>query len=177
MRVNKSLQKKVTLKPDSQYHSLLVSRLINNVMMDGKKSVASSIVYSAMDLLVPESEVQDIKERRRLILEKFEKAIRNILPEQEVRSRRVGGATYQVPVPLRHSRAEALALRWLIGGARARSGKPMANILAEELNNAINETGVAFKKKEDMHRMAQANRAFAHFSWSVGDSSNKDSSN
>jgi len=166
MRDNKSL-KHNNPQPDGRYHSLLVSRLINQIMVDGKKSIAVSIVYKALDALAIEDASGDMKEKRRLTLEKFERAIKNVTPEQEVRSRRVGGATYQVPVPIRHSRAESLALRWLINSARSRSGKPMPTLLTEEITNAYNESGPAFKKKEDMHRMAQANRAFAHFSWAA----------
>jgi len=153
------------IEPDIRYRSLLVSRFINRLMLGGKKSVAQRILYQAMDRLVESDGEEDSKERRKQALEKFEQAIRNIMPDQEVRSRRVGGATYQVPMPVRHQRSEALAIRWIIEAARSRSGKPMNELLAEELNDAFNNTGVAYKKKEDTLRMAKANRAFVHFGW------------
>ncbi|EKD95127.1 MAG: hypothetical protein ACD_25C00059G0001, partial [uncultured bacterium] len=123
-------------------------------MQSGKKSIAESVVYGAIDRLN-----EDRKEGLRM----FETAVKNVMPQQEVRSKRVGGATYQVPMPLKHERSEALALRWLITAARNKKGKPMEEKLYEELNNAYQSMGDAIKKRDDTHRMADANRAFAHF--------------
>ena len=127
------------------------------MMLDGKKSTSSRIVYSAMDIL-KEKTGKDA-------LEVFLKALDNIKPLVEVKSRRVGGSTYQVPVEIRETRREALAMRWIILAARGRSGSSMANMLSAELLDAYNSTGSAFKKKEDTHRMAEANKAFAHYRW------------
>jgi len=146
--------KKRPIQTDQIYKSRVVSRLIQRLMMHGKKSLAESTVYKAMEKLSP-----DKKEA----LAMFEQAVKNVMPMQEVRSRRVGGATYQVPMPLKHERSEALALRWLITAARNKKGKPMEEKLYEELNNAYQNMGDAIKKRDDTHRMADANRAFAHF--------------
>jgi len=135
----------------------LVARFINKVMKDGKKSLATRIVYNAMDL---------IEERtKRPALEVFEEAIRNVSPLLEVKPRRVGGATYQVPVEVPPHRQISLAMRWIIAAARQRPGRSMAEKLAAELIDAANKTGAAIKKREDTHRMAEANRAFAHYRW------------
>ena len=142
---------------DPVYNSKLVTRLINNIMLDGKKGVAQKIVYGAFDI-VAEKTGKDA-------LEVFEQAMENIMPELEVKARRLGGATYQVPIEIRDSRREALAMRWIIGAARAKSGHNMSDRLASELLDAYNNTGTAYKKKEDTHKMADANKAFAHFRW------------
>ena len=123
-------------------------------MLSGKKSLARKIVYQSLSTLN-----EDSKEA----LKMFEQAVKNLMPTQEVRSRRVGGATYQVPMPLKHDRAEALAMRWLVNAARSKKGKPMIDRLSEELKNAVDGTGDAIRKKDETHRMAEANRAFAHF--------------
>ncbi len=145
------------VEPDIRYNSELVARFINKVMKGGKKSLATRIVYNAMDL---------IEERtKRPALEVFEEAIRNVSPLLEVKPRRVGGATYQVPVEVPPHRQISLAMRWIIAAARQRPGKSMAEKLAAELIDAANKTGAAIKKREDTHRMAEANRAFAHYRW------------
>lgn len=146
--------KKRPIKTDPIYKSKIVTRLINVIMWDGKKSVAEKIVYGAIDRLA---------EDRKDAVKMFEDAIKNIMPTQEVRSRRVGGATYQVPVPLKHDRAEALAVRWLAHAARTKKGKSMVDSLFEELKNAHEGIGDTIRKRDDTHKMAEANRAFAHF--------------
>jgi len=146
--------KKRVLLGDPVFKSKIVNRMINIVMLSGKKSTAESVVYGAIDRLN-----EDRKEGLRML----ELAVKNVMPQQEVRSKRVGGATYQVPMPLKHERSEALALRWLITAARNKKGKPMGEKLYEELNNAYQSMGDAIKKRDDTHRMADANRAFAHF--------------
>lgn len=146
--------KKRQTQVDPIYKSRTISRMVNVMMVDGKKSTAEKIIYTALEQLS-----EDKKEALRI----FEDAIKNVMPKQEVRSRRVGGATYQVPMPVKHARAEALALRWLIGAARNSQGKPMADRLFQELKNANEGIGNAIKKKEETHKMADANRAFAHF--------------
>lgn len=146
--------KKRPQKPDALYKSRVVSRLVNVLMVDGKKAKAENIVWNAIDKLA-----EDKKEALKI----FEDAIKNLMPKQEVRSRRVGGATYQVPMPVKHTRAEALALRWLVGAARGRKGKAMEEKLFEEIQNAHQGLGNAIKKKDETHKMAEANRAFAHF--------------
>ena len=144
--------------PDPKYNSLVVSKFVNRMMWEGKRSVALRIVHGA--LLTLESKVSD-----KGPLEVFLKAIDNVKPVLEVKSRRVGGATYQVPVEIRESRREALGMRWIINAARARTGRGMDERLASELLDAYNSTGTAFKKKEDTHKMAEANKAFAHYRW------------
>ena len=143
--------------PDPMYGSELVTRLVNNIMLDGKKGVAQKIVYGAFDI-VKEKEQRDP-------LEVFEEALNNIMPVLEVKARRVGGATYQVPLEIRPERRQTLGLRWLVRYARTRHEKTMAEKLAGEIIDAINGNGGAFKKKEDTHRMAEANKAFAHYKW------------
>jgi small subunit ribosomal protein S7 len=145
------------ITPDPVYSSVLAQRFINRLMLDGKKSVAERIFYVAMDLLEQRS--------KRPALEVFETAVRNIMPVIEVRPRRVGGSTYQVPVEVRAERKVALALRWAVTNARKRAGRSMAEKLAGELYDAANNTGTSVKKKEDIHRMADANKAFAHYRW------------
>lgn len=143
--------------PDAKYGSVLVQTMINKVMYDGKKSVAERIVYDAMDLIG-----QRTKEDPRQV---FEQAMRNAMPVLEVRPRRVGGATYQIPLEVRPARQTSLAMRWILGAARGRSGRPMAERLAAELIDAYREQGSAIKKREDTHRMAEANKAFVHYRW------------
>ena len=143
--------------PDPMYNSKLVTRLINNVMLDGKKGVAQKIVYGAFDT---------IKEKMNLDpMEVFNQAINNIMPVLEVKARRVGGSNYQVPMEIRPDRRQTLAIRWLVLYARKRSEKQMYLRLAGELMDAYNSQGGAFKKKEDVHKMAEANKAFAHYRW------------
>ncbi|HKZ51117.1 MAG TPA: 30S ribosomal protein S7 [Dehalococcoidia bacterium] len=143
--------------PDPKYQSALVSRLVNKIMWDGKKSVAESVVYKAMDMVEAQT--------RRSPLEVVEQAVRNATPLLEVRPRRVGGATYQVPIEVRPERALSLALRWLVAATRNRKGRPMFERLAAELMDAVNNHGAAVKRREDLHRMAESNRAFVHYRW------------
>jgi small subunit ribosomal protein S7 len=146
--------KKRQLIPDHIYKSKAISRMINTLMVSGKKSTSETIIYDAM---------LKLSEDRKESLKMVEDAIKNVMPQQEVRSRRVGGATYQVPMPLKHDRSEALAVRWIIRAARSKKGKPMVDRLFEELKNAHQGTGDAIKKRDETHKMAEANRAFAHF--------------
>jgi small subunit ribosomal protein S7 len=155
MRRTKPERRKIT--PDVRYNSELVARFINHVMKKGKKSLATRIVYDSFDLIEARS--------KRNPLEVFEQAIKNTAPVLEVKPRRVGGATYQVPVEVPPQRRITLAMRWILAAARARAGKSMAEKLAAELMDAANNTGAAIKKREDTHRMAEANRAFAHYRW------------
>ena len=143
--------------PDPMYNSKLVTRLINNVMYDGKKGVAQKIVYGAFEI-VNEKTGKDA-------LEAFQEALENIMPVLEVKSRRVGGATYQVPMEVRPERRQTLGLRWLTAYSRNRSEKTMKERLAGEILDALNNTGGACKKREDTHKMAEANKAFAHYRW------------
>ena len=142
---------------DPIYNSKVITKFVNAIMLDGKKSVAEKILYGAIDNLGNRGEEKGI--------ELFEKAIENVKPLLEVRSRRVGGATYQVPVEVRAVRRQTLALRWLIDASRKRNERTMVERLANELFEAANERGASFKKKEDVHRMAEANKAFAHYRW------------
>lgn len=148
---------KQEIQPDVRYDSLLVSHLINRLMMGGKKNVAQRIMYEALDLMEERSGKPPV--------EVLEKAVGNIRPSLEVKPRRVGGSTYQIPVEVPRGRQASLAMRWLLEAARSRPGQSMAEKLASELLDAANESGMAYRKKEEMHRMAQANRAFAHFRW------------
>ena len=143
--------------PDPKFKDLVLSKFMNNLMLDGKKSVSEKIVYGAFDEI--ENKV------KRPALEVFHEALDNIKPSVEVRSRRVGGATYQVPVEVRPQRREALAIRWLIKASRDRNEKTMKDRLASELIDAVNTRGSAVKKKEDTHKMAEANKAFSHYRW------------
>lgn len=161
--MRRPLKNKHPRRPDAKYSSDSVSRFINTVMWDGKKDTARAIVYDAMDLL--EKSANADEEGKKDALELFETAIRNVAPLMEVRSRRVGGANYQVPREVPQQRRVSLAYRWLINAARAKKGKPMAQKLADEILLAVNNEGSAIKKKDDMHRMADANKAFAHFAW------------
>ncbi len=142
---------------DPIYNSKVITKFINTLMLDGKKSVAQKIMYGAIANLDGRGEDKGI--------DLFENAIENVKPLLEVKSRRVGGATYQVPVEVRNVRRQTLALRWLVDSARKRNERTMVDRLANELFDAANERGNAFKKKEDMHRMAEANKAFAHYRW------------
>jgi small subunit ribosomal protein S7 len=143
--------------PDPLYHSKLVTRLINNIMYDGKKGVSQKIVYGAFDI-ISEKTGKDP-------LEVFEQAMENVMPSLEVKARRVGGATYQVPIEVRPERRQTLGLRWVTNYSRLRSEKTMKERLAGEILDAINGAGGAAKKREDTHKMAEANRAFAHYRW------------
>jgi len=145
------------IPPDVKYNSVTVAKFINNVMQSGKRSLAERIVYQAMDIAAERTKKGG--------LEVFEQAMREITPIIEVRPRRVGGATYQVPVEIRKDRQQALAFRWLIDAARRRPGKTMAEKLANELLDAFQGAGAAVKRREDTHKMAEANRAFAHYRW------------
>lgn len=151
------VQKRQVL-PDPLYKSRTVTKLINTIMLDGKKGVAQSIVYSAFER---------VAERRAEtpVIESFQEALNNIMPVLEVKARRVGGATYQVPIEIRADRRQALGLRWLVYFARRRSERTMKDRLANEIMDAINNTGGAVRRKEEMHRMAEANRAFSHYKW------------
>ncbi len=141
-----------------KYNSVRVEKFINSIMWDGKKSTARKVVYDAFDIIKEKTKVESP-------LELFETAIRNVGPAMEIRSRRVGGANYQVPHEVRPDRKQALAFRWILLAARGGKGKPMAQKLATELISASNNEGSAIKKKEDTHRMAESNKAFAHFAW------------
>ena len=144
--------------PDPRYNSILVTKFVNQLMSDGKKSVARSIFYGAMDIVTAR-----ITDETPLAV--FDKAMENVRPRVEVKSRRVGGATYQVPIEVRPDRRNALAMRWLCGLASKRSGKNMASKLADEISDAFNNRGASVKKREDTHKMAEANKAFAHYRW------------
>ncbi|MCL2280760.1 30S ribosomal protein S7 [Candidatus Saccharibacteria bacterium] len=153
-KVTKSLQRKIPA--DRKYNSVLVQRLINKSMLNGKKLASERMVYSALEIAAKKLKSEDP-------LEVFEQALKNISPNYEVKSRRVGGANYQIPFPIQGHRQEHFAFMWLVGCARERQGMPYEQRLAAEIVDAVNQTGAAFKKKEDTHRMAEANRAFAHF--------------
>ena len=144
--------------PDPKFHNELLAKFINILMVDGKKSTAEKIVYGALDILTE-------KNSEKTHLELFETALDNIRPQVEVKSRRVGGSTYQVPVEVRPVRRNALAMRWLVEAARKRGEKSMAQRLANEMLDASDSKGSAVKKREDVHRMAEANKAFAHYRW------------
>ena len=143
--------------PDPMYRSVLVTKLINSVMLDGKKGVAQKVVYGAFDIVKEKTDKDPV--------EVFTAALENIMPSLEVKAPRVGGATYQVPVEVRPERRQTLGLRWLTTYARARSERTMKERLAGELMDAANNTGAAVKRREDMHKNAEANKAFAHFRW------------
>jgi len=143
--------------PDARYNSKLVSKFIKSIMKDGKKSIAESILYNAMDIIEKKTNEPAIKI--------FEQALENVKPMIEVKSRRVGGSTYQVPTEIRPSRRTALGIRWIIDFARKRSEKGMVDKLSAELLDAANKRGASIKKKEDTHKMAEANKAFAHYRW------------
>ena len=146
------------LRGDPRYNNRLASKFINCLMLDGKKSVAQRVFYGAMDRIA--EKVKDTS-----AIEVFEQAVKNVRPEVEVRSRRVGGANYQVPMQVNTKRRQSLALRWILAAVRGKSGRPTAHCLADELLAAYRGEGNAMKKREDVHRMADANKAFAHFAW------------
>jgi small subunit ribosomal protein S7 len=154
-RKKKTIDRKIN--PDPKYNSVVISKFVNRMMWEGKRSVSLRLVHEAMGILQEKVDKEP--------LEVFLKALDNVKPVIEVKSRRVGGATYQVPVEIREIRREALGMRWIIGAARKRSGRGMGERLAAELMDAYNNTGTAFKKKEDTHKMAEANKAFAHYRW------------
>src|SRR5262245_52620067 len=147
-----------TLKPDGKYKSILAAKFINCLMYSGKKSVAEDVFYSALDMIkekFPDKEPMEI----------FNGAVENVKPYIEVRSRRVGGAAYQVPMQVNRNRQQSLAIRWILGSVREKKGRPCFQKLAEELMAAYNKEGAAYTKRENVHRMADANKAFAHFAW------------
>ena len=150
------IQKREVLA-DPIYNNTIVTKLINNIMLDGKKGVAQKIVYGAFDRVAEQT--------GRDAMEVFNEAMDNIMPQLEVKARRIGGATYQVPIEVRPDRRQALALRWLTVYSRKRGEKTQEERLANEILDAVNNTGAAVKKKEDMHKMAEANKAFAHYRW------------
>ena len=156
MSRRRAAEKRETI-PDARYGDPVVSKLVNVMMYGGKKAVAEAIVYGALDKASGRSQREPVQ--------LFREALDNVRPSLEVRSRRVGGATYQVPVEVRSERAQALALRWLISAARGRPEKTMVDRLSNELLDAVNNRGAAVKKREDTHRMAEANRAFSHYRW------------
>jgi small subunit ribosomal protein S7 len=145
------------VNPDPKYNDLIVSKFMNSIMKQGKKSVAERIVYGALDTMQAKAKANPIQ--------LFHQALENVMPAVEVRSRRVGGATYQVPVEVRNERRQALAIRWLIAAARSRNENTMEERLSGELLDAANNRGTAVKKREDTHKMAEANRAFSHYRW------------
>lgn len=155
--MRKRRAEKHIIKPDLKYGEVLISKLVNHIMYDGKKNAARKVVYDALEIVE--------KKLNKPAIEVFKKAINNIAPVIEVRSRRVGGATYQVPMEVRPERRVALAMRWLKNYSRSRGERTMAAKLAGELMSAFNNEGSAVKKKDDTHRMAEANKAFAHFKW------------
>ena len=142
---------------DPLYNNKVVTKLINNIMLDGKKGIAQKIVYDAFDIIKEKTGKEPV--------EVFEAAMENVMPVLEVKARRVGGATYQVPMEVRPERRQTLGLRWITNYSRLRSERTMKERLANEIMDAVNETGSAFKKREDTHKMAEANKAFAHFRW------------
>ena len=154
--MRKSRAKKRILLPDPKFGNVEVTRFVNNLMLDGKKSIAFRVFYSALDIVATK-----IEEEEALIV--WEKSLENITPHVEVRSRRIGGATFQIPQPVREDRKVSLGMKWLIGAARNRNEKTMALNLASEIIAGYKEEGAAYKKKMDTHRMAEANKAFSHF--------------
>ena len=156
--MRKAKPKKRVVLPDPVYGDVKVTKFVNNLMYDGKKSVAYTIFYTAL-----KNVENKMKNEEKSPLEIWKKALENVTPQVEVKSRRIGGATFQVPTEIRPDRKEAISMKSLISVARKRSGKSMADKLSAEIMDAFNEQGGAFKRKEDMHRMAEANRAFAHF--------------
>lgn len=146
------------LKPDPVYDSKLISKFVNCLMLDGKKSTAQKILYDAFEILG--KKVTDVPAN-----EAFEQAINNVKPQLEVRSKRVGGASYQVPMQVKPKRQQALAFRWVLQAVRGKKGRPMCQRLASEIMDAYNKTGAAYTTRENTHRMAEANKAFAHFAW------------
>ncbi len=154
--MRKARAKKRVLLPDPKFNNPKVTQFVNNLMLDGKKSVAFTVFYDAMDLVT--KKVEDVN-----CVDVFQKALENITPGVEVRSRRIGGATFQIPQPIREDRKVSMGMKWMISFSRKRNEKTMAQRLAGEILAAYKEEGAAFKKKEDTHRMAEANKAFSHF--------------
>mgnify|MGYP001395360000 FL=1 len=154
--MRKSRAKKRILMPDPKFGSILVTRFVNNLMLDGKKSIAFKVFYDALDIVSSK-----VEEEEALLV--WEKSLENITPHVEVRSRRIGGATFQIPQPVRDDRRTSLGMKWLIDAARKRNEKTMANNLSSEIVAGYKEEGAAYKKKQDTHRMAEANKAFSHF--------------
>tara|TARA_B100000795_G_scaffold208779_1_gene162261 strand:+ start:4085 stop:4555 length:471 start_codon:yes stop_codon:yes gene_type:complete len=154
--MRKSRAKARIVLPDPKFGDIVVTKFVNNLMMAGKKSTAFTIFYDAMEIVASKTEDENP-------LDVFKKALTNVTPGVEVRSKRVGGATFQIPVPIRDSRKQSMGIKWLIGYARKRNEKTMASKLAGEILAGAKEEGAAYKKKEDTHRMAEANKAFAHF--------------
>lgn len=154
-RRNKTINRETPYDP--KYKSLVIAKFINKIMFEGKKSTARTIVYNTMDLIADKTKSEPV--------EVFDQALKNATPLLQVKSRRVGGATYQVPIEVRPDRGMALAMRWLIDSARARSGRSMAEKLASEMIDASQGQGSAVKKRQDTHKMAEANKAFAHYKW------------
>jgi small subunit ribosomal protein S7 len=146
------------LKPDGKYNSIVISKFVNCLMLDGKKSTATRVFYGALDIVA--SRIKDTPAN-----EVFEIALDNVKPDIEVRSKRVGGANYQVPMPVNPKRRQSLAIRWILDAIRKKKGKPMANRLADEIVSAYKREGAACTTRENVHRMAEANKAFAHFAW------------
>ena len=161
----KKTQPKKNIVPDPKFNSTIIPKLINNIMYDGKRGVAAKIVYDAIEKIIYEA-IDKIKSKsKEEPINIFNEAINNIKPTVEVRSRRVGGATYQVPVEVKSKRSQALALRWLIDASRKRKDKNMSDKIFNEIYDAYQNRGSAIKKKEDTHKMAESNKAFAHFRW------------
>ena len=156
--MRRKIKNKQKIEPDYTYESVKVSKLINYVMVEGKKNTARTVVYDALKLIKEKAKTESP-------VEIFEMALKNTAPLMEVRSRRVGGANYQVPREVRPERRQALSMKWIVGAARAKKGKPMAEKLAEEIFMASKNEGDAVKKRENTHKMAEANKAFAHFAW------------
>ncbi|MBD3282218.1 MAG: 30S ribosomal protein S7 [Candidatus Portnoybacteria bacterium] len=159
MRRKKSIKREII--PDPKYNSVLVAKFVNNLMIEGKKFLSQKIIYNALEIVGKKLK----KEKKEDVLEVLEEAIKNTSPLLEVKSRRVGGANYQVPYEVKGKRREALAMRWIIESAKKKKGRSMEERLANELIDAFNNTGEAVKKKEQAHKVAEANRAFAHFAW------------
>ncbi len=149
---------RTSLRPDPVYNSLLVAKFVNCLMYDGKKSVALRVIYDAMDIMKKKLPEEDV-------LEVFNQALENVKPHVEVRSKRVGGASYQVPMQVNRSRQQSLAIRWILEAVRDKKGRPACEKLADELLSAFKREGAAITKRENTHRMADANKAFAHFAW------------
>ncbi len=149
--------KRIDPVPDPVFNNKVVTKLINQIMLDGKKSTAESIVYNAFEIVREKTGKNPV--------EIFEQALKNVMPVLEVKARRVGGANYQVPIEVRHERRQTLGIRWMTNYARARAGKSMEEKLAAEIMDAANSTGASVKKREDTHKMAEANKAFAHYRW------------
>ena len=155
--MRRPIKKRNIVEPDLKYQSILVSKLINKIMVAGKKSIATKIVYGAFEIAE--------KQLKKPAIEILDQALANACPNLELKSRRIGGANYQVPIEVRPERKITLGLRWFVEAVRSGKGKSSDKKLAEEIMNAFNNTGYAVKKKNDMHRMAEANKAFAHFAW------------